>query len=110
MGRQPSVAKFMASHDEALLNAMDSNSKVAQYISYAAHTSTKMKQAIAEAEMWNRDMFDQALMVATGELQCTDDYSSSGRRQIVWELEECTFQEELIFEKQTDRHRRQKHS
>merc|ERR1712032_52654 len=79
---------------------MDSNSGVANYIRPDHEASTEMELAIADAKMRNRDTFDQAIMVGTGRFKSTDKYADG--TQIVWELEECTFLEELLFEKQQD--------
>merc|ERR1712146_853681 len=85
------------------------NSAIAQYLPHEECTSSEMRLAISEAAMWNRDVFDQSLTIGVGTLKITDEYPFDSGRQVVWELEECTFQEELKFEKRQDKRWRQKH-
>lgn len=105
--RKPSLARQLAKHTEALIEAMGSNSAVANYIPPNHEASTAMELALADAKMRNRDAFNQKPIVGTGRLQNTDRYADGS--EIVWHLEECTFWEELHFEKQQDRRWRKRH-
>lgn len=116
---QPAAADFVRASEETLIEAMDRNPSVAYAFSHCSR-SGQIKQAMAEAHVWNRDRFDchnQLHMQGVGSRewqQCDGTktqtlgycWTETVLTEPAWELEEIFFHEELLLEKKCERYRR----